>query len=129
MHSCSDCNSGSEFVNWYATTHSWTSLLKVCEGSKESGGIACSPTLKPSRSESALVHVVHWLHMILTSLDCYVWLFGDGLVKPSVLLGTKGLGIISEARYRTLWIAAKCHIESGKCYTEKFQFNFCKWTR
>lgn len=99
--SCLDCKSGSEFVSWYAATHSWTSLIRICEGSKESGGITLTPTLQHLRNEAALVFVVHWLRMVLTSLDCYVWLFGEELVKPFVLLGTEGLGNASEARYST----------------------------
>ncbi|XP_021932903.1 DNA-dependent protein kinase catalytic subunit-like isoform X3 [Zootermopsis nevadensis] len=93
-----DCRSGSEFVTWYVTSHTWMSLLKVCEGSVESGGIAVTPTLKDFRNEVALAHVVRWLHMILTSLDCYIWLFGEGLVRPSLLLKTESLGNMSKAR-------------------------------
>jgi len=99
---CVDCKTGSQFVRWYADTHSWTSLVKICEGSKESGGIAYTPTLKHFRNEVSLVHVVRWLRMLLTSLECYVWLFNDkGQVKPSVLLGTD-LSNMSEARYSTM---------------------------
>lgn len=86
-------------MSWYAATHSWTSLIRICEGSKESGGISITPTLKHLRNEVALVYLVRWLRMVLTSLDCYVWLFGEDLVKPSVLLGTEGLDSTSEARY------------------------------
>jgi hypothetical protein len=71
----------------------------MCEGSKESGGITLTPTLKHLRKEAALVYVVNWLHMVLTSLDCYVWLFGEGLVRPSVLFGTEDLDNTNEARY------------------------------
>jgi hypothetical protein len=89
-------------VSWYAATHSWTSLVKICEGSKESGGIAHTPTLEHFRNEVSLVHVVRWLHVLLASLECYVWLFEDKcLVKPSVLWGTD-LGNMSEARYSTM---------------------------
>lgn len=88
-------------MSWYADTHSWTSLIRICEGGKESGGITVTPTLKHLRNEVALVCVVRWLRMVLTSLDCYVWVFGEQLVKPSVLLGTKGLNNTSEARYST----------------------------
>jgi hypothetical protein len=102
MHCYLDCESGSEFVSWYATSRTWTSLLKVCEGSNESGGIAVTPTLKDFRTEVALVHVVRWLHMILTSLDCYIWLFGEGLVRPSLLLRTEGLDSMNKARYSIL---------------------------
>lgn len=99
---CLDCKTGSQFVSRYAATHSWTSLVKICEGSKESGGIAYTPTLKHFRNEVSLVHVVRWLRMLLTSLECYVWLFNDkSEVKPSVLLGTD-LGNMSEARYSTM---------------------------
>jgi hypothetical protein len=102
MHFCLDCKCGSEFVSWYATAHTWTSLLKVCEGSVESGGVAVTPTLKDFKHEAALVRVVSWLHMILTSLDCYVWLFSEGLVRPSLLLETEGSDNMSKARYSTL---------------------------
>jgi hypothetical protein len=89
-------------VSWYAAAHSWTSLIRICEGSKESGGITLTPTLKHLKNEMALVYVVRWLHMVLTSIDCYVWLFNEELVRPSVLLGTEGLGNTREARYSTL---------------------------
>lgn len=117
MNSCLDCRSGSEFVTWYVTTHTWMSLLKVCEGSVESGGIAVTPTLKDFRNEVALAHVVRWLHMILTSLDCYIWLFGEGLVRPSLLLKTESLGNMSKARYnKCINYTQMFDIQSGECY-------------
>jgi hypothetical protein len=119
MYSCLDCKTVSEFVSWYGTSHTWTFLLKVCEGSVESGGIAATPTLKDFRNEVALVHVVRWLHLICTSLDCYMWLFGEGQVRPSLLLGNEAVDSMSKARYSTL-TAPKClHIQSGQCCTKK----------
>jgi hypothetical protein len=100
MLSYLDCKTGSQFVSWYAATHTWASLVKICEGSKESGGIAYTPTLKHFRNEVSLVHVVRWLRMLLTSLECYVWLFNDkDLVKPSVLTDR---GNLNGARYSTM---------------------------
>lgn len=102
MHSCLDCKTGSQFVSLYAATHSWTSMVKICEGSKETGGIAQTPTLMNFRNEVSFVYVVRWLRMLLTSLECYVWLFGAKvLVKPSVLLGSDQANM-SEARYSTI---------------------------
>lgn len=89
-------------MSWYAATHSWTTIIGICEGSKESGGITLTPTLKHLKNEAALVYVVRWLHMVLTSLDCYIWLFGEKLARPSVLLGTESMGNTTEARYSTL---------------------------
>ena len=108
MLTCLDCKTGSQFVSWYAATHTWTSLVKICEGSKGSGGIAYTPTLKHFRNEVSLVHVVRWLRMLVTSLECYVWLFNKGQVKPSVLLGTD-LCNMNEARYSTMNCTGRSH--------------------
>ncbi|XP_069690626.1 DNA-dependent protein kinase catalytic subunit-like isoform X3 [Periplaneta americana] len=90
--------SGTDFVSSYASTHSWKALISVCEGSKENRtGITVTPTLIHIKSGATLSHVVQWLQMLLASLDCYVWLFGTGLVTPSALLGDASQASVFEA--------------------------------
>lgn len=65
-------------------TQTVNTILTVCEGRTENGnGIAVRPDLRHIEqvSHSPFVAVFNWLEHVLSALDIYIWLVGDGHVN------------------------------------------------
>ena len=45
-------------------------------------GLSGCPTLDAMASTFAWHDVLAWLDMLLAALDCYCWVFGEGLLPP-----------------------------------------------
>lgn len=83
-----------------ANTQTVNAILAVCEGRKEDGnGIAARPDLRHIEHvpHSPFVAVFNWLEHILSALDIYIWLLGDGQINEvaTILSGSAIFNVIS----------------------------------
>ncbi|KAK6170524.1 hypothetical protein SNE40_018898 [Patella caerulea] len=52
-------------------------------------GISACPTMIKISEVFSLTSALNWFDMLLAALDCYTWVFGEGLLTPSDLLSEK----------------------------------------
>lgn len=76
------------------------SILELCEGNHNGTGIAARPDLKHigKAQQTPLLLIYSWLESLLTSLDCYVWIFGDCLLSDTQKIMEKSC-IFTVVRY------------------------------
>lgn len=77
-------NSAGAFIR---DTQSIKAISSLCEDGPDGLGISVRPNLTHIRgSQTPLTKVLEWLESLLASLDCYIWLVGDGLVQDTQAL-------------------------------------------
>lgn len=77
---------------FFESTQTVNTILAVCEGRPEDGnGIAARPDLRhiDQVPHSPFEAVFNWLEHVLSALDMYIWLVGDGNVNDVVTLLAK----------------------------------------
>lgn len=57
-------------------------ILELCEGGPNGPGIAMYPNLTHLKdSQSPISKLYEWLELLFASLDCYIWIIGEGLYQ------------------------------------------------
>ncbi|KAK7506702.1 hypothetical protein BaRGS_00002177 [Batillaria attramentaria] len=65
-------------------------------------GLSSCPTLKSMPDGFSLQAVLNWFDMLLAALDCYCWVFGEGLLSPVNIFtgeGAKGSQVFASLKY------------------------------
>lgn len=75
-------NSIAEFLR---KTQNLTTILEVLEGSPLGVGVAARPNLSHVKGEDFFNSLYSWLQQLLRSLDCHIWIMGDGLYQDEML--------------------------------------------
>lgn len=71
-------NSTMEFLR---TTQNLTTVLEVLEGSSSGVGIASRSNISHIKRDDFINSLHFWLQQFLSSLDCHIWIMGDGLYE------------------------------------------------
>lgn len=77
---------GNSAVQFFKQTQTMQSIIKLCEGADNGIALVSHPNLlflKQNHRDSSLVmpSIYTWLEHCLTSIDCYIWLLGDGFIN------------------------------------------------
>ena len=64
--------------------------------SGEETGLMKHSTMAQLGASFSVKKAVNWFDLLLASLDCYTWVFGQGLLSPAAMLGKLGVVTIQD---------------------------------